>query len=82
MTRTEKLQAIQRKVQKEKISLKSIVRGTALSINTVRAAIQGEPSTTDSTINFLYLYLGIESEQRRIRSAVQNSRALTQEVPA
>lgn len=66
MTRIEKLTAIQRKVHDDKVSLKSIVRGTALSINTVRAAIQGEDSTTDSTINFLYLYLGLDSDQSRI----------------
>lgn len=69
MNRTEKLKAIQQKVQSEGISLKSIVRGTAMSINTVRAAIQGETSTKDSTINFLFLYLGLNPDSNGNRAA-------------
>lgn len=65
MDRGKKLTAIQRKVEADRISLRSIVRGTALSINTVRAALQGDSSTTDSTINFLYLYLGLDTESNR-----------------
>lgn len=65
MTKAEKLQAIQAKVQADRISLRSIARGTALSMNTVRAAIAGADSTLESTINFLYLYLGIEPESVR-----------------
>lgn len=70
MNRTEKLQAIQHKVDTENISLRSIARGTALSINTVRAAVKGESSTTDSILNFLCLYLGIKPEQARNRREI------------
>lgn len=62
MTREEKLAAIQERVRRDNISLRSIQRGTFLSINTVRAAIDGDASTTDSTINYLFLYLGLRLE--------------------
>lgn len=62
MTKAEKLEAIQAKVQADRISLRSIARGTALSMNTVRAAFAGASSTQESTVNFLFLYLGLKQE--------------------
>lgn len=69
MTKAEKIQAIQAKVQAERISLRSIARGTALSMNTVRAAVGGAPSTLDSTVNFLFLYLGLKPESNGNKAA-------------
>jgi hypothetical protein len=62
MTTAEKLKAIQAKVQADRVSLRSIARGTALSMNTVRAAVSGSASTHKSTVNFLFLYLGLKPE--------------------
>ncbi|GGK91593.1 hypothetical protein [Deinococcus radiotolerans] len=62
MTTAEKLKAIQAKVQADRVSLRSIARGTALSMNTVRAAVSGSASTQKSTVNFLFLYLGLKPE--------------------
>lgn len=67
MTKAEKLQAIRAKVQADGISLRSIARDTALSMNTVRSAIAGADSTLESTINFLYLYLGLKPESERTK---------------